>query len=366
MRKGLALISIILVSLVIVCIPSTVQASTPAITRVQEPLRVDSTGTSLTVTLSNTPEVGDVIIAEFCYKTTLWGSSFASQTGVTWKQVQAASNGDMNVEIWAGVVTSASASKTVKANLPGSASAAILDVAVYRGLNTNYILNSVPAMDIGANGIGDGTSTSISAVGSGTTYYSTELWLGGAMMLTYGQTSPQNGFILIDGQVTNLISLGYYEQIVSARGQPHLGATGLGSGKWLAIVVCFPAAPTLNLTPASGASGDTVTVSGDNFCYWYSVNAKFDGASIGSFSPDETGHVTGTFTVPSKAPGTYTVSVSDTANSAASTPFLVTILVVTPENPIGVFAPLLAVGLALTVWGTFQRSKGPRKQPLLL
>ncbi|MGC8773270.1 MAG: InlB B-repeat-containing protein, partial [Conexivisphaera sp.] len=77
---------------------------------------------------------------------------------------------------------------------------------------------------------------------------------------------------------------------------------------------------TISISPASGAPGTTVTVSGSNFYPNSTVTVYYNGASVGSLTASTTGSFSTSFTVPSLSNGTYTIRVVDSYGdySAAS------------------------------------------------
>jgi purine-cytosine permease-like protein len=104
-------------------------------------------------------------------------------------------------------------------------------------------------------------------------------------------------------------------------------------------------------------------MTGDGFTPDSDITATFDGTSlslVGTAHTDSSGHFEVTFIVPSVALGPYTVTATDDASYSASATFAVTITPV-PENPIGVFVSVAAIGLAFVAWRTVKRAKSPAK-----
>ncbi|MGD0995330.1 MAG: hypothetical protein ABR909_07380 [Candidatus Bathyarchaeia archaeon] len=352
--------------MVIICVPSPVYANdpAPAITRVQGPAQGTTTGSSpISVTLAQTPQSGDVLIAVMGLELT--GSNQPqvgpqiTQTGVTWPASHSwtttSSSGGCSIQVWWGLVNSATASKTITIALPfiqgtGTITCATTDICEYSGLDTAYIQNHY----IDQLTDSEGNSAVIDTGKTPTTTYANELWVGGALLNGYSQSSPTNGFLLLDGALNNGISVSYLENIVSSTGQAESGTTGAGVGSWLATLVTFPAAPSITLTPSSGQPGDVITISGSGFAVNSPMTATFDGTSVtlsGTTTTDDTGSFKATFTVPATAtPGSYTVNATDNQGTSAPATFVVPMPLVLPESSIGAAGAFIACAAALALW----------------
>jgi len=217
-----------------------------AITRVQGNARGTGTGgTSFPVaaTLSGAPVAGNILVLTgLGVNTSSTGDAYyvyinsITQTNVTWtKQVgkrctatEGASPTGIYTEIWYGVV-GASAGVTVTANYVAAAATTnggIIDVCEYSGLLTSGFLDQT-ATNVSLN------STTLSTGTTGNTTQNDELWIGatggaGALSATT-QSSPTNGFTLLDGADLNISgyhqSLGFLEKIVSSTGTANSGTT---------------------------------------------------------------------------------------------------------------------------------------------
>jgi hypothetical protein len=206
---------------------------------------------------SNQPQVGPVI----------------TQTGVNWPGSHTWRVGDRAMEVWWGLVNSASASKTITISLPfmqgtGTVTCATADICEYSGLDTAFIQSQY--IDQSADNLGTGTT--IDTTATSTTAYANELWVGGALLNGHSQSSPTNGFTLLDGALNTGISVSYLENIVSSNGQADTGTTGSGSGPWLATLVTFPAATTTFVLPESAIGAlSAIIASAASFIVWKKI-----------------------------------------------------------------------------------------------
>ena len=150
-------LSIILLSIAIAYAPNYVHASSPLISRVQGPAQGTTTSNALSATMSQTPQVGDVVIAVIGIESTGSNQPFITpqitQTGVTWlssgsETTVNSSTGFNSIQIRAGIVNTASASTTITIALNanyGTVSVinATADVCEYSGLDTAYSTKSL-------------------------------------------------------------------------------------------------------------------------------------------------------------------------------------------------------------------------------
>lgn|GEM_PF-4822335 len=186
-----------------------------------------TSGSSVSVTLANTPANGDALIATVSLtSSSAIQVSSISETGATWaKQAAHTGNGWPNDEIWATFGVSG-ASTSVTVNLSVSIGyGVVVDIAEFSGLASS-------PLDQNASNSGSGTSCSTGT--TSTTTQSNELWIGGcdanAGTSSIAQSSPTNGFTLIDG-VNFTDSNGNYStgsllyKIVSSTGAANTGVT---------------------------------------------------------------------------------------------------------------------------------------------
>ena len=231
------------------------------ITRVQGNARGTSASNNINVTMSSTPTSGNLLIAVI--GTMVINLPFATvssinQTSVTWtKQVDNSySNMNLDNEIWAGVVSSG-ASKNITVNLSHVAdSGGIVDVCEYSGLATACFLDQT------ATATGQNTTTS-----TGTTFTTThanELWIGSVNAFTiYSQSTPQNGFTLLDGDPFGCIGESYLEKIVSSTGQASSGTTIPSTNYYDGCIATFGDVPSDLTPPTFGTITSNSTLAGN-------------------------------------------------------------------------------------------------------
>ena len=216
------------------------------IVRVQGLAQGTSTSSnSIPVTLSGTPKSGDVLIAVIgTYRTggtnirTVSSISGGSGSTNTWHQITSESYSGSNtaedVEIWEGIVSSGSTSVTI--TISGSTSTyAVADICEYSG-----IVTSSPYSDQTAVSTNSGTSTSTGT--TGTTTQASELWIGGITVgANAAQTSPTNGFTLLDGNVySSSMSVAYLANTVYTTGTASSGTT-ISSNRYVGCIATFEA-----------------------------------------------------------------------------------------------------------------------------
>jgi hypothetical protein len=365
-KKSIVLITCLLITLVLmISTPNGTMAAVPSINKVQGPITGVTTTNTLTAIMAQ-PTQNNVLIAIIGVKGSI-GSGSISQNGVNWVPLKSTSVDDNYIQIWAGIITSASASTTMTTSLTGSISSATVDLCEYSGLNTALIVSS----KFDQSKINEGSDSEINTGITSQTRWVYELWVGGAMLNTFSQSlsGTGNGFVLFDGTVNNGISLSYLQQTVSSKGTAKAETTGAGDANWVAAIVAIPAAPTITLSSSSGSTGTVVTVTGYNFRSSSPITLRFNGAPV-TLTPNPTttdtdGYFTAsTFVVPSLSDGSYTVTANDGTYSASATYTILTPPIVTPENPVGVFASIAAIGLAFAAFIAVKRSKGTAK-PLI-
>jgi len=238
------------------------------ITRISQGTNGYATGTTqttaLTVNLQQAPVVGDVLILAFASggatNSTFITVSSISQTNVAWSAaLVTAENGSSatyycSAQIFIGIV-SASAGTTVTLTLSHSTTrSSTADICEYSGVATSGYLDQA-STSTGAN----------SNLSTGTTSKTTqnnELWVG-CIQSYYAQTTPTNGFTLLDGnENSNNNSCAYLEDIVSSEGTAGSGTTN-GSYFYYAgcIATFFAAASATNINLSDTGSGsDAVAV----------------------------------------------------------------------------------------------------------
>src|SRR3989304_7152637 len=208
------------------------------ITRIQGNAKAYAASNSLNVTMASTPTNGDVLIAVVgAVSTAQILVNSITQTNVTWTQEVSQSRNHVgswweHVGIWIGIVGSgASTSATVSFNVAGWT---IADICEYSGVQTSG------ALDQTTTNYGYGTSASTGT--TPTTTQEEELWVGATRCDTGNETSPTNGFTLLDGIANdgNLWALGYLEKKVSSTGTASAGVT-CGNNYWNGCIATFKA-----------------------------------------------------------------------------------------------------------------------------
>lgn len=361
MKKAVLLVTILLISLTAGCLLNSVQAAT-TISKVQSARGTAASSNSITVNLAATPTEGNALVAivGFKYSGASVSVSDIVQTGVDWQFVQTSqANNKSIVVIWAGVVGSG-ASSSISIQLTGAVTAAVADVVEYSGLNTDFLSTGGDQ-----SWPGKGTGTPVNTGTTPTTKYTNELWVAGTILTSsIAQTSSTNSFTLTDGAVYGTISVGYLDNIVSSIGTATTGTNFVGSSAWTAVIVTFPAASSMTLTPSHGVkgSGTTIECNGKGLAADTPINAKWDGADItfnGDHSSDHGGSFLVTITLPpTAAAGEHSVIVEDDATHAHATFVVSDPVSVLPESDIGISSLLIAVALAMVVWaGVTKRAK---------
>jgi hypothetical protein len=240
------------------------------------------------ITLANAPIQGNVLISAIgiqgVHTTTTDAegmvtapSSFETatvssinETGVVWtRQVRSNSIAvNLNVEIWLGVVVS-QASPSITVNLDSLQSNTIMalniDICEYMGIAANSSLDKTATN----TGFGSTADTGLTAP----TTQANELWIGAILFeSSVQQTSPTNGFLLLDGQPNatgGRICTAFLEKIVNVTGTANTGTTikygdELLFGAWVGCVATFSStrvvAPTTTPSSSNGADQDIFSV----------------------------------------------------------------------------------------------------------
>jgi len=333
-------------------------ANAAVIMRVQGAARGTATsGSSISAMLSQTPTSGNLLIAVVGTQSNSPGDTVSSisETNVSWTKQISTDGSGWDSEIWAGIVGSnASTSITVNLSsaLAGAVTGAIVDICEYSGLLTSGYLDRTTT-NSGNSVLGTtGTTTTITQA--------TELWVGTIWVATHGtvtQSSPTNGFTLLDGAQIGLAggagwdgSLSYLESIVSTTGAASGGTSWSSSSNYRASIATFEAlsgppandfsisaSPTSQTIGAGGTASSTLAVTaGSGFSGTVNLNVS-SGCPSGvtcSISPSSisTSGIA-TLSVPTQITtiGTYSVIVTATSGSL-SHPVTFTITVTMPPS----------------------------------
>jgi len=111
------------------------------------------------------------------------------------------------------------------------------------------------------------------------------------------------------------------------------------------------AVAAISLSSTGGSPGDDVTISGTGFRASQEISITFDGAEVEKVTSDADGSFSTSFTVPSLAPDTYEVLVSD-GTSTKKADFSISITITASVSPATSVASPGHVGAKLTVSGT--------------
>jgi hypothetical protein len=171
--------------------------------------------------------------------------SSITQQGVTWSlQVQNQASPDYDIEIWLGMVganagTSVTVTTSTAPNWGG-----VVDICEYtNNVASNWILDQTAKAS--------GTNSTVSSTGTTSqTTQAQELWIG-AIMASYNQSNPQNGFVLLDGVANDFTSAGYLEDIVTLEGQASSGTTIATASVYAGCIATFYAVPVEYITEIS-------------------------------------------------------------------------------------------------------------------
>jgi hypothetical protein len=254
-----------------------ISACAVPINRVQGNCQGKTLGNSLTVNMTNTPAIGDELIAIISMVTNTGTPAHVNtitEAGVTWMGLCGGGGGGTapgehgtSMELWVGKVGVTNASKTLNVELSSAANlGATMDVCEYNG-----ILN----VDCTATkGIQSGTKSL--STGVGVARANGELAVGGIFdedyaLSSYYLSNASNGFTLMDGGYDNYQSLAFLEKINCPMGQQSSIINVPGNTKGYGCIAIF--SPTLvksNVTiteqetengvlafTASGPSGQT-------------------------------------------------------------------------------------------------------------
>ena len=263
----------------------TVEAAT--ITRVQGSYKGTwSSGTTISVALLTAPTNGNVVILTAALRSGSSGQSVISsiaETGVNWssggagKQVGLLANFASGShyedgEIWLGLVGSgASTSITVTLSAVPNAGGysfpgGVVDVCEYSGIATTSFLDKTAT----SSNAGSTTTAPSSTGTTATTSQANELLIGESAVMSYSQSSPTNGFALLDGAIPYQgtgTSNAYLEKIVSSTGAYGSGAT-FTSSFWVGCIATFeaptgppPADFSITANPSSQSIGAGATAS---------------------------------------------------------------------------------------------------------
>jgi len=211
-----------------------------SINRVQGYCRGTTLGNSLTLNMTNSPSIGDVLIGIVTTVTDTGSPATTvriTETGVTWNEETGGGGGGTTpgehgnyMSLWVGKVWGSEANKTIDVELNAAADlGATIDVCEYTG---------VAKLDQSTtNGFQSGTTTlstgTISASENG------ELTVGGIVDEGYSLSQATNGFTLLDGNYINNQALAYLEKTNCPIGQDSSTITVPGATDGYGCVATF-------------------------------------------------------------------------------------------------------------------------------
>lgn len=211
-----------------------------AIARIQYKNGYATATTSISCTLDSTPAQYNTLVLTSSTRRnsgTAYISSI-SQTGVTWTVQARRSSSPMLTEIWMGQITSASAGTLITATYSytlGTNGHGIINVCEYSNIALNVPLDRTSSFT--------GTTQFPLTGTTSTTTATYELWVGSTLSGVSTQTSPINGFTLIDGVKvggSGGVSNAFLEKIVSAKAVANSGTTHSELGYvWVGCIATF-------------------------------------------------------------------------------------------------------------------------------
>ena len=266
--RTILVLSVVLIIIVLMSEPQVPSASASSIVRVQGPVRAtyagqNKVGDSFQVVLPNAPADGDALILTYGSNK---GSSAViiaitgvSETGASWTQQKALQAGSQfDDEIWmAPNVSGAGATITISITNFANKASIVVNVCEYSGLTVSPLDQTASNSNLGSSMTDTGTTP--------TTTQASELWVGG-VAAGAGQSTPTNGFTLLDGAVynggTSNLADAYLEKIVSSTGAANSGTTLTTSTVWIGLMTTFKGVPTYTLNvDVFAADGSTPLVS---------------------------------------------------------------------------------------------------------
>jgi len=203
-----------------------------------------TTGNSVSVTSLATPGNNNLLIAVIgVVAVPAITVSSITQSGVNWstlgagKQVsKTADSNYVDCEIWVGIVEASGTPGTaITVNFSGTINyGAVVDVCEYSGLKTSGFLDKTNTAN--------GSSTSTATGATGTLSQASELIIGALCNYKGSQSTPTNGFALLDGaQVNSDLSVAYLELIVSATTTQSSGTTAASTIDYAGCIASFEA-----------------------------------------------------------------------------------------------------------------------------
>ncbi len=197
-------------------------------------------GTSMTVTLPNTPIKSNALILTVGIDSALLQTvSSITSAGATWQLAVASINGVVDNEIWYASDLQSSPGAVITINFSGITTETHATAREYNGLEDINMLDKV--ID------NSGSSASPDTGTTATTTSATELWVGSTTTLSAtNQSAPTNNFTLTDGVTGTLISNAFLEKFAVATGQAHSSTTA-DNVAWAGAAATFKAPTVLEI-----------------------------------------------------------------------------------------------------------------------
>jgi len=194
-----------------------------------------------------------------------------------------------------------------------------------------------------------GLSPAGGVVGTGVTLTSRGFHANETVTFTYSNTTQTE---LGSARASDIGECTYSFNIPESTGKEHKVIAADEAGDKAEAV--FTVIPSIVLDPVSGAIGDTVTATGTGFGHKSRLNIELEQQSVATDRSDDNGSFKTTFEVPDMPLQTYSVTISDTEDNTAVTPFTINAGVasfVFPQWGIYALMGLVAVGLFLLgIW----------------
>jgi hypothetical protein len=280
--------------------------ATAIITRVQHASNYTKTA-PLELTLTNSPTVGDVLVAAVGTDSISSAVSVSSisETGTTWVKAVKSYYDYWVSEIWWANVTSTSLSKTISISYNTTLSDyTSADVCEYSG----PITVDKTATNGGASGNPSTGTTSLTSLPN-------ELCVGCTTADLIGQTTASNSFTLLDGTLHGYESEAYLEYIASSQLKANSTTNGNSGNRWSGCIATFMPKPI-----SVSNVGATALIMGMPSTFHTEWNASPSTLSKFIFGCNNTGHWVNTTYSFSGSPTTAWSNVTISAlNSTLST-----------------------------------------------
>jgi hypothetical protein len=206
---------------------------------VQGPIKTTASIASGAITctsLTSTPKSGDTLFLTYMgYGATVRPNiSSITQTGVTWTKGRANNtNSNLNVEVWAGSV-GAGASKTITVNISGGSGGSYVEIINVCEFKEVYSTTA------NKNAINNGSGTTLDSGTTLATSQDCEITIAAlAGYGNYSQSTPTNGYTLLDGAATSGCSLGFLYNTLTKVQTTEVSDTVSNSITWAGAICTY-------------------------------------------------------------------------------------------------------------------------------